>query len=145
MCLALHIGLDVVPVIIPYNAEKPAFNTSTLNNSDFAVLSHFATKYIVYAGAHTGCSCGFRYAMYHNNQWDIVEDEDQEELIKTQINHQDLVAFLTSSAAKKIEIHCCWDGDFANPSLRQKVISLTEILDTNFYFHEGWHYEVSLT
>jgi len=60
MCLGVFIASDKPLSLVPWDAQTPGFNTTPLSGPEENVRQQFSLPEIVYAGAHTRCSCGFR-------------------------------------------------------------------------------------
>lgn len=73
---------------------------------------HFTKPHVYFLGAHTGCSCGFRYGIGGD------ADEAGRESVRR------LGAYLAAAveAAGPVELYACWDGDEAEPERERTAV-----------------------
>ena len=116
MCLGVFIASDKPLSLVLWDAQKPGFNTTPLSGPEENVRQQFSLPEIVYAGAHTRCSCGFR------------SDRDDPPPPAVIRSREALVAYLREAAkAGPVEVFVCWEGDYAKAALlrsEQSVASL---------------------
>ncbi|WPD22298.1 MAG: hypothetical protein SD837_19160 [Candidatus Electrothrix scaldis] len=89
--------------------------------------------YVLYAGSHEGCGCGF-----------IKEGEVGEQLEMVQSNYKQLASYLQKlrTSGYNIEIFVCWEGgQGAEPELRQRINVETLVME-GFEFQEKTYYEI---
>src|SRR5678810_1043398 len=60
MCLCVFVASDRPLALVPWDLQAPGFNVVPLTEHEAPVRRQFSLAHIVYAGAHTGCSCGFQ-------------------------------------------------------------------------------------
>jgi hypothetical protein len=117
--MALYVASDV-PILAPSWSEGcPGFHVQPLSESDNAVRIQFSKPYVVYVGAHTGCSCGFTYGQIEPTS---DEEAEQERLSKQSV--EALRAFLHEGlgSVPELELFSCWEGDqTAAPLVRLRV------------------------
>jgi hypothetical protein len=65
--------------------------------------------HVYYAGAHTGCSCGFFYDLRWEPAWEYEEDDQLRSLESAEA----LVSFLRVQlqTCNELEIYVRWEGD----------------------------------
>lgn len=114
MCLGIFVASDQPLVLIPWNTQAPGFNTVPLSEQEEPVRQQFSLSEIVYAGAHTGCSCGFH-----------TDPDDPSAVIRSRAA---LVQYIGEAAeAGPVEVFVCWEGDYektANARWERSVASL---------------------
>jgi hypothetical protein len=113
LCLAVFIASDQPPVLVPWDETAPAFNVVPVSEHEQIVRQQFSLVHTVYAGAHTGCSCGFR------------DDKDPAAAARSRLA---LLQYIERTAATSpVEVFVCWEGDWARlPSIRAER-SLTSL------------------
>ncbi len=100
MCLSVFIASDALLVLVPWDSASPAFNTVPLSEHEDSVRRQFSLSQVVYAGAHTGCSCGFH--------------SDKDDPAAVTRSRAALVQYLRkASEAGPVEVFVCWEGDYA--------------------------------
>jgi hypothetical protein len=132
MCRALFIAVDHPPPLVPWDEHARAFNTVPVQAHEQAVAAKFSKPHLVYAGAHTGCSCGFQYGVM-----DPTTPEEMEEEQRGRASVEALRRYLEELLvlSPTVEVYCCWEGDWAEPQEgRQRV--------TASYFG-GDHFELA--
>lgn len=87
-----------------------------LSESEQVVRHQFTLPEVVYAGAHTGCSCGFQ-----------SDRDDPSAVIRSRAA---LVEYIGEAAkAGPVEVFVCWEGDYekaANARSERSVASLAD-------------------
>lgn len=107
MCLALFIGSDHELQLRAFDPASPGFNVQSLAPREEAVRCQFALPNVVYAGAHTSCSCGFRA-------------EDEADAGKRDEAIDCLVDYLEERpAAAVLELFVCWEGEYEREAVRR--------------------------
>ena len=109
MCMALFIAAAEPLETIPWDASQPGFNVQALSDSEEGVRRHFTKPNVYYAGAHTGCSCGFAYGLL-----DVMDEADAVEAAAGRQSVSDLRSYLESAIARlgEVEMFSAWEGDF---------------------------------
>lgn len=143
MCMVLYLASQEKLPIIPFNSERPAFNTKELSEREKPVLRHFSLPHVIYVGSSEGCGCAFRHALYEKGEWIYLMEEETEEAMATQMNHQALVAYLNAARLNKFELYACWDGAFALPAEHEGEITAAEIVRPDFFFRERAYYQIT--
>jgi hypothetical protein len=109
---------------------------------------HFKSPEVQYIGSTSGCGCDFPHVMFQNGgwpkPWDDIRDSEQVEV--EQCNREALVRFLREVREPSAELYGVWDGDFdfSEAPKVTEVISLEQILDSDFYFKEQGFYTVHI-
>jgi hypothetical protein len=99
MCLGVFLASDQPLDLVPWNERTPGFNVVPLSEHEEPVRRQFALAHVVYAGAHTRCSCGFR-----------ADGENPDAVSRSQAA---LVEYIRrASLAGPLEIFVCWEGDY---------------------------------
>ncbi len=107
-----------------WDEHQRGFNVDVADHGLAEVKRHFTQTHIVYAGAHTGCSCVFF--------WDeggvLVEmrEFDEEDKVCT----KDLLRYLAEAlkANKVVEAYGCWEGDWALAHQGEQTVSVAEAM-----------------
>ncbi|MES9844930.1 MAG: hypothetical protein ABW131_09820 [Candidatus Sedimenticola sp. 6PFRAG5] len=117
-----------------WNEKKPGFNVVMLGDHESSVLKQFHNPYVVYAGSHEGCGCGF-----------FKDGEIGEELKLVQSNYDSLANYLKALklGGSKLEIYVCWEGDQDEEPEHKQIISLKELVSAPFEFKEKSYYEIA--
>lgn len=99
MCLGVFLASDQALDLVTWNERTPGFNVVPVSEPEEPVRRQFALAHVVYAGAHTGCSCGFR-----------ADGEDPDAVSRSRAA---LVEYVRRAAlAGPVEIFVCWEGDY---------------------------------
>ena len=99
MCLTVYVTASVSPPLVEWNPERPAFNVAPLESYDEAARRSIDAPFVVSAGAHTRCGCGFSY-----------DDGDAE--LDVLRSRQSLQAYLEQILERsQVELFVCWNGD----------------------------------
>ena len=106
MCLAVFISSDQPLPLVAWDEANPAFNVVPLSEHEEIVRQQFSLAQTVYAGAHTGCSCGFR-------------SDDQNPLAVGR-SQAALIDYIQLAVARgPVEVFVCWEGEWAaSPRVR---------------------------
>lgn len=100
MCLGVFLASGLPLALVPWDPQAPAFNVVPLTDHEAAVRQQFSLAHVVYAGAHTGCSCGFR--------------SDGKDPAAVARSRETLVRYIRQAAATgPVEVFVCWEGDYA--------------------------------
>jgi hypothetical protein len=128
--MAVFIAADAPLPLVGWNEAQPGFHVTELSGQDDEkVRSQFSKPYVYYAGAHTGCGCGFDYGRNPKYQDDVEQSRQS-------------VASLSQYLAREtashgvIELYACWEGDQAEEPLMRKAITPEEISGESFWFEE---------
>ncbi|MHA4810125.1 hypothetical protein ACX0G9_18570 [Flavitalea flava] len=143
--MTLYLGANNQMPRINFDKRSPAFNTKELDESEYAVRSHFSQSNVLYVGTDQGCGCGFRHALLADGEWLDVVDEDNKEQNKEQKNHQDLLDYIGNySNDVHVEIYGCWAGDVIELPQSREVINGSDLINKDFYFKERGFYQVRI-
>lgn len=109
MCMALFIAAAEPLETIPWDESRRGFNVQSITESDEVVRRHFTKPHVYYAGAHTGCSCGFAYGLL-----DAKDEAEEAEDVAARRSVADLQRYLAVAVARlgEVEIFSAWEGDF---------------------------------
>jgi hypothetical protein len=131
--MAYFIGSDrELPPTTPWNEQHPAFYVEDAEPDELErVRKNLNFPYIRYAGAFTGCGCGFR---------SISEGADQattEDPVAAQSDHESLARYLSSlPTGAIIQLFGCWSGDETEPPLHRRTVSPADFAAPDFAFRE---------
>jgi hypothetical protein len=127
MCLGVFVASGQALDPVPWDARAPAFHVAPLSEQELAVRSQFSLPHVGYAGAHTGCSCGF------------LDDPEHPSAVSR--SRAALVEYIRRlSAAGPVELFVCWDGDYERTA-RQRAERSTASLATD----DEWLQELTFT
>jgi len=125
MCLRLFLAADWELPLVPWNAERPAFNVTPLSTGEEPVRQQFTRKWVYCAGAHTHCSCGFS----------PVEEPDETDRLRSL---DALSGYLAdASGMGPLEMYVCWDGDWETTPLRHLRMAPPELGSSDEWIAEG--------
>lgn len=143
MCMVFYLGSKERLPIIPYNLDRPAFNSRELDKSELAVRHHFTTPYITYVGSDTGCGCEFRYAQKEQDGWIPVVGFDEMQDENIQNNQMALYNYIKTYVLEgRAELYGCWDGDYNEQAESKEEIIIEDVLNKDFFFKERGFYSV---
>ena len=120
--------------LVEWNEKQPKFNVVAIIKNESVVKKQFQNPYVVYAGSHEGCGCGF-----------FKEGEKGEELKVVQANYDSLAYCLSSLkfGGSKLEIFSCWEGDQGLEAEHRHIITLEELASPSFEFKEKAYYKIA--
>jgi hypothetical protein len=70
---------------------------------------------------------------------------DKDRLATENSNRSALVNLFKSTGDPFVEVYGVWDGDFLEGPRASEVITLDQILDSNFYFKERGFYRIEIS
>ena len=128
---------------IPYDENNRRFNTEDIVDNDKSIKDILTFPNVKLLGSDQGCGCGFRYAMFEDNRWLDVIDDDETPFDNS--NHEKLVDFIAKNNMdeKSVELFALWAG-YIYPVEYRVTIKLNDILDPDFYFKERGIYTVEI-
>jgi len=104
MCLGVFLASGLPLALVPWDSQAPAFNVVPLTEHEAPVRQQFSLAHVVYAGSHTGCSCGFR--------------SDANDPAAVSRSREALLRYIgQASATGPVEVFVCWEGDYAAVTL----------------------------
>ncbi len=126
MCLAVYLASSVPLTEISWNKHKPAFYLTKLGNNE-TVSKQFSLPHLYYAGAHTGCGCGFI------NDGNIGND-----LVRCEANYTALVntVRLAEGQNAKLQLFSCWEGDQGKRPEKIVTLRVNQLAEPMFEFKE---------
>lgn len=144
MCLVLYLGSDLDSPLL----EPQDFSVIDLNDSSWpskvvpfsvqevagdkkAVVKHFETKNVRYAGSFEGCGCGFNSS--YTPEWDEPARED-EHFIAGRESRRLLREYVEQHQIH--QIYACWSGDEALDAESHLDITPEQITDPHFQIPE---------
>lgn len=99
MCLGVFVASGQALDLVPWDDQMPAFNVVPLSENEETVRRQFSLSHVAYAGAHTGCSCGF------------LSDKDDPPAVSR--SRTALVAYIRRAVhIGPVEVFVCWEGDY---------------------------------
>jgi hypothetical protein len=85
--------------LVPWDSQAPAFNVVPLTKHEAPVRQQVSLAHVVYAGSHTGCSCGFRSDA--NDPAAVARSRDA------------LLRYIgQASATGPVEVFVCGEGEY---------------------------------
>ena len=142
MCLVLYIGSDMdSPLIEPQDrstvdyddsawpAKVTAFSVKELAGDEKAVVKHFNTKFVRYAGSFEGCGCGFN-ASYSPEWYEQAEKDDH---VRAGRESRRLLRDYIETYNIR-QIYACWNCDEGHDAVSSLDIVYSQITDPNFEF-----------
>ena len=120
MCMALFIAAAEPLETIPWDESRHGFNVQSITESEEVVRRHFTMPHVYYAGAHTGCSCGFTYGLL-----DVKDVADEDEDAAGRRSVADLQRYLAVAVARlgEVQLFSAWEGDFDEDAEQQLAVT----------------------
>jgi hypothetical protein len=143
MCFLLFAGTTKPLPRKKWEQDAPDIAVESLTEHDAPVRAQFTQPEVQCIGSTSGCGCDFPNVALQNGGWPIFEDT-REDVARDRYNQQALVNLLRSTGDKIVELYGIWDGDFAKPPQAREEISLTKLLEPDFYFKEQGFYRVDV-
>jgi hypothetical protein len=148
MCFSLYAGTAKPLPRKAWDKESRGLSVVPLGERDAHVSPHFSLPEVQRIGSTAGCGCDFPHVTLTKGEWvgylDVVVDYPAWEATE-RLNRESLVALLTSTGEKTIELYGIWeDGESGKSVNVEEDISLQRILDPDFRFKERGFYTVSL-
>ena len=100
-----------------------------LTEHEQVVRAKFSLPYVVCAGSHTLCGCGFT-----DERGDWLDERDPDELAASLASSSRLVAYLREHSIR--DLYACWSGDEGEPVESERQISVEALLAPEFAFKE---------
>ena len=128
---------------IPNDENNLSFKTEDIVDNDKSIKDILTFPNVKLLGSDQGCGCGFRYAMFEDNRWLDVIDDDETPFDNS--NHEKMVDFIAKNNMdeKSVELFALWAG-YIYPVEYRVTIKLNDILDPDFYFKERGIYTVEI-
>lgn len=123
MCQALFLAAARPPRPISCGPDRPVFSVVAASFGVEAIRRHLGRPHLVLVGAHTGCSCGFRY------EHESPADEAEFARIAGSMTH--LLAYLRELVAEAgaVDAYACWEGDWHLDAEGEVTIALSSLVD----------------
>jgi hypothetical protein len=132
MCMMVYIAADRALPLIEWKENVTPFCVTELSDDETVVKKQFTKPFIVYAGAFTGCSCGFSY--------DATPIEDEEDARDDALSRESVrcLSEYLSNAVKTgpVEIFACWAGDDEDEPEERLAVTPTYFGGEQFEFKE---------
>lgn len=134
MCYALYVGSNRPLPEREWGESAPDFNTTRLTDRDEEVRERFSLPFVLYVGAHTGCSCGFQFD----------EFDDMEEQARVMKTRRALFDFLNTALADdgRLEMFLCWEGGQGEPYESRTTLTPGDFLKQEFPLPEQGFAEI---
>jgi hypothetical protein len=129
MCLVVYLAGSSPLPLIPFQQDAPAFNVTELTDAEQVVRSKFASPFVVCAGSHTQCGCGF-----NEGRTRPYRDVDPDEQRATLESASRLVSYLREHGVQ--QLYACWSGDEGEPVESERRIRVEELLASDFVLQE---------
>lgn len=116
MCMVIYIAADIPLPLVPWDEHAPGFHTTVpQEKKGMSVRKHLTKPYVVYAGSHQRCGCGF--FVDDDSDCDVPEDSRR------------LAAYLSEAIRRgsSVELFACWDGEENRAPKRHRVLTPGEI------------------
>ena len=110
--------------VVPFSIQEPA-------GDEDAVVAHFSTRWVRYAGSFEGCGCGFNAC--HRYEWETPEEPDTRALAGRN-SRRLLRAYVAKHEVR--EIYACWSGDEGLDSVGSLDITPDQLIDWSFKIPE---------
>ena len=149
MCFVLYLAARVAPPITSYGGRggQGTVSTDVLKEHDSAVRRHFTLPHVVYVGSDQGCGCGFRNTSFQGF-WpdDVNVPFTPPDPNPNQPNHESLAGLLREHFGREdfIEFYGCWAGDTALTEIDRRELTLADIRNPAFHFHQRGFCRVTL-
>lgn len=111
--MVLYAAADAPLPEIPERTPPAPLSSRLIRDAEEAVRQHFTKPYVYFLGSHTGCSCGFQYGEY------VEEDSEGRESVRR------LGGYLAAAVEQlgQVEVYACWDGEEAEPVEEREVVT----------------------
>ena len=111
--MVLYAAADAPLQELPESDPPAPLSARPIRGAEEAVRPHFSKPHIYFLGSHTGCSCGFQYGPY------VEEDSEGRESVRR------LRAYLADAVQRtgSVEVYACWDGEEAEPVEQREVVT----------------------
>jgi hypothetical protein len=118
--------------LIAWNEDAPTFYVSKLSSDEARVGCQFQAHNWCYAGSHEGCSCGFQYGEYPQQQYEPGEIEQR----RSSLNR--FAQYLRDELTRvgRIEVFACWDGDQELEPEHHRVLTPSALEQNDFFFRK---------
>jgi hypothetical protein len=137
MCMMLYVAADRPLPSIEWRKEAPEFYITSLPPAYEAVRRQFTKSFLYFAGAHTGCGCGFQYGLHPvegEGQW---ADNLREEEAAGRNSVRRLSEYLSQVVASgEVELYSCWAGQETDQPEERASITPADIGGPVFSFKE---------
>ena len=144
MCLVIYIGADnECPLIASQDfagvdSDDPSwplkvvpFSVEDVVRDERAVIPHFNTSHVYYAGSFEGCGCGFNAC--HINDWDEPCEPD-ERALAGRTSRLRLRDYCENNSIR--QIYACWSCDEEKAPEMHIEVTLDQLIDWTFEFPE---------
>jgi hypothetical protein len=132
MCMMVYLAADALLREVAWNEAAPAFNTTALAPDELRVRRQFSKPYLIYAGSHNGCGCGFQLGEYP------PEHTEPDEMSNRRRSLHDFAAYLREEIARvgEVQLFACWDGDQESPPEHHRGLTPSALEASSFFFLE---------
>jgi hypothetical protein len=133
MCLLLFVASDApIEMSAGWNGTT-ALSFHPLADADAWVRNVLSKPHVVYAGSHTGCSCGFAFG--------LIEPHTEAEQAEEARGRQSVAAlrdFLAIRLAheREVQLLACWAGNEGSLPGPQRTVGLDYFEGEDFQFPE---------
>jgi hypothetical protein len=113
--MALFIASDQPLPLIEWQESEPAFNVQRMSDGEEGVRRHFSKPNVYYLGAHTGCSCGFKYGQIEIGEHDEADEAAGRESVSA------LRRYASEAVQRlgEVELFSSWEGDWNDAAERR--------------------------
>ena len=144
MCFQLYAGTMKPIPRKTWNQTLPDLTVVDIGDDEIAVKAYFSMPEVQYIGSTSQCGCDFPHLMFQSGEWPAPWGEkNPEQAARDRLNQEGLVSLLQQSGETAVELYGVWSGDFSEPKSREEI-SVTDLLNPNFYFKEQGFYRVKI-
>ena len=136
--MAVYIASTEPLPLVPWDETAPALHVKELSGDpDVRVRAQFEKPYVVYAGSHEGCGCGFfklRDAAYY----------EPREIEACRESLDRLAQYLETAMgrAEGVELYTSWEGDQGKPPEIRREVTPAQVRNGDLEDHERQHCRV---
>lgn len=129
--MVLYIAADAPLPFVAWDEANPGFYVTPVSLDDQAVQQRLVQPHRYYAGAHTGCGCGFRFG-------ECVAEQDENAAGRRSL--EALLIYLRDHCTRvgPMELYSCWHGYWYEAPAHFRTLQLSTFkLGESFKFEEG--------
>jgi hypothetical protein len=149
MCFVLYAGTIKPLSRREWRKGATELSVKSLTDRDVSIRAHFKMPEVQYIGSTSGCGCDFPHVTFDYGEWvDVAlaqQRADKDRLTTENSNRSALVNLFKSTDESIVEAYGVWDGDFLEGPRASEVVTLDQILDSNFYFKERGFYRIEIS
>lgn len=132
MCIVVYLASRSPLPLIPFREDAPGFNVTELDEQEQTVRRHFTLPYVVQAGSHTSCGCGFNEGREYPAE---AYDDPATERADALRSSAQLAQYVREHRVE--QIYSCWSGFESDPPELERRITPNDLVEEAFFFDEG--------